>query len=540
MSDHCAEDASAAASAHEIPEGELVWWPDLSDEEIAVELAACESDPAYFIDNYCHLKGDQSWEPFHLWDEQIACLDEICEHQQTAVLKARQLGLTWLLVAYALWLMIFHPGATILLISLREEDAIPLIDERLRPMYKRLPPWLRPAAPEDGSKRWKWPNGSVARALPSNRGDSYTATLAVVDEADLIPKLGKLLESVEPTINDGGKLVLISRSDKHRPGSTFKRLFKDAWEKQHSTPEDKAPASATAPDEVSTTAALDKGQDWRAVFLPWSVRPGRDDAWYQKQVRKSLAAGGNLDAVHSQYPSTPEEALSPGSSNKRLPGLWLDVVTQTSKPIAAPGVPALPGLRIYAAPVPGRRYTMGADPAEGLPTSDDSSVVIGDKETGEEVAVWQGKIEPKHALPAGIEALSAFYNRAPCLVERNNHGHATIGALQTGGKVVLISGHDGRPGYVKTNPTRAKLWTEVGGELSSHWVQAQQAKEQGSDYQAPAMIRDLTTRTQVGSLEQNTCKAPTGEKDDVADGWGLMQWGRIHHHDHRISKARFF
>ena len=43
--------------------------------------------------------------------------------KKLVVLKARQLGISWLSLSYALWLMLFHPPATVLLFSLREEES---------------------------------------------------------------------------------------------------------------------------------------------------------------------------------------------------------------------------------------------------------------------------------------------------------------------------------------------------------------------------------------------------------------------------------
>jgi len=61
-----------------------------------------------------------------------------------------------------------------------------------------------PTAEPDAARTWALANGSVARAFPTNAGDSYTATLAIVDEADLVPDLDRLMRSVKPTIDAGG------------------------------------------------------------------------------------------------------------------------------------------------------------------------------------------------------------------------------------------------------------------------------------------------------------------------------------------------
>ncbi len=69
----------------------------------------------------------------------------------------------------------------------------------------------------------------------------------------------------------------------------------------------------------------------------------------------------------------------------RLPE-WLNQCYLEQKAQIPANAPAIPGLVLCAAPVRGRKYAIGADPAEGNPTSDNSSLHVLDALTGEEVA----------------------------------------------------------------------------------------------------------------------------------------------------------
>jgi len=69
---------------------------------------------------------------------------------------------------------------------------------------------------QEAKHLWMFENGSSIRALPTTPGFLY-GTMAIVDEADLIPDLNDLLQRVKPTIDAGGKLILISRSNKRKP-----------------------------------------------------------------------------------------------------------------------------------------------------------------------------------------------------------------------------------------------------------------------------------------------------------------------------------
>lgn len=242
----------------------------------AIELTKCNQDLGYFVDSYCRIYDSAAadWIPFHLWSDQRQTLDTIREKRLVCILKARQLGLTWLCLAFVLHRMLFRPKQTILLFSRRDDESIDLLGNRLHGMYDRLPPWMQVESfPTDHKHVWELSNGSRCMAFPTTSGDSYTATLAIVDEADLVPDLDRLMRSVKPTIDAGGKMILLSRSDKSKPMSAFKRIYEGA--KSGKT-------------------------GWVSVFLPWHSRPDRDAAWYEAQRQDVLARTGALDDLAEQ------------------------------------------------------------------------------------------------------------------------------------------------------------------------------------------------------------------------------------------------
>ncbi len=56
----------------------------------------------------------RTWLRFHLWPAQLEVADALQGERLVVMLKARQLGMSWLTVAYGLWLMLFQPAATVL------------------------------------------------------------------------------------------------------------------------------------------------------------------------------------------------------------------------------------------------------------------------------------------------------------------------------------------------------------------------------------------------------------------------------------------
>jgi hypothetical protein len=455
------------------------------------ELLICSISPVYFIMLYIKIYDAQAkdWIPFTLWGEQLEVLLLFHLRQLTIALKARQLGLTWLALAYALWQMLFRPIATIMLFSRREEESSYLLsDERLRGMYKKLPDWMKTKGTAiDAVHRWKLSNGSVAYAFPTTAGDSYTASMVICDEADLIPDLNRLMSSVKPTIDAGGKFIMISRSNKREPNSEFKRIYRGA------------------------KAAIN---NWAAIFLPWWVRPDRDDAWYEAKSADILARTGGLDELHEQYPSTDTEALAPASLHKRIPREWAEqcYVEMPPMPIddLPPEAPSIPGLKVFKLPEKFAKYAGGVDCAEGLPTSDDSAATFIDVKSGEEVCNLVGKLTP--AVQAAYCAqISKWYNKAGLMVERNNHGHATIGWLDNNGHSGLVlNGHDTRPGWLSSTLGKVLMY-DSGAEAFKN---------------GETNIHDYETLTQLMSIEKGTLRAPEGEMDDRADSYVLALMGR--------------
>jgi len=449
------------------------------------EIRKCRSSPAYFLDRYGHIYDAVSaaWVPFRLWPAQFQALDTIVAQR---LLKARQLGLTWLVLGYALWLVLLWPAVTVLLFSRRDDEAADLLGTRLRGLYERLPAWLRVQSfLIDNDHEWQLSNGSRVLAFPTTAGDSYTASLVLVDEADLVPDLDRLMRAVKPTIDGGGRMVLLSRADKTRPQSPFKRIYAGA--KQRLT-------------------------EWTPLFLPWDARPDRDQNWYVAQKADIFHRTGSQDDLHEQYPVTDLEALAPRAHDKRFAPEWLQQCFVEAEPLSltrVPEAPAIPGLAVYALPQTGHHYVIGADPAEGNPTSDDSALVVLDTRAGEEVASLAGKFQPA-VFAAHAHALGKWYNDAAILVERNNHGHAVLEALNQRGQLRLLSGHDDKTGWLSSQLGKVILYDRCADAIRNHEV----------------ILHTFATYAQLTSIDGSTLRAPQGESDDRADALALACAGR--------------
>ena len=76
------------------------------DPRVIQELGKIYKSFLYFILNLCWIEDKQNKCAirFALWPEQLRVLPRIILAMRLIVLKARQLGLTWMVAAYVLWL----------------------------------------------------------------------------------------------------------------------------------------------------------------------------------------------------------------------------------------------------------------------------------------------------------------------------------------------------------------------------------------------------------------------------------------------------
>src|SRR5262249_41797601 len=161
---------------------------ELSQTEIQEEIVKCAKSCRYFVENYCRIydpvQGD--WIPFTLWPAQRVVLRDLTRNKLVVILKPRQVGITWLVLCYILWLCLFRPVATALLFSRRDDEAVYILsNERFKGIYNRLPKWLQARRIElSNAHQLTLSNQSVIRAFPTNAGDSYTASVVMADEAD--------------------------------------------------------------------------------------------------------------------------------------------------------------------------------------------------------------------------------------------------------------------------------------------------------------------------------------------------------------------
>jgi hypothetical protein len=259
------------------------------------EFEYCKDDINYFIEHYIYIEEPDNKENilqlFKLWESQKEVLKSITENRLNIILKARQLGVTWLTLAYSLHLLLFNVGYLIIALSKTEEDAKELI-RRLSTMLSKLGMFIK----EDTKENENWQGlkykttslsieithkekSSVFKAFSSSKsaGRSFTANLLILDEWAFQQFAKEIWLSAYPTINrpTGGKVIGLSTIDR---GTLFEELYTS-------------------------------DNDFNKIFMPWNADPRRTQEWYET-TKRDLG-----DSIMQEYPATVEEALTiPGGS----------------------------------------------------------------------------------------------------------------------------------------------------------------------------------------------------------------------------------
>jgi hypothetical protein len=227
-------------------------------EIIKQEYAKCAVDIVYFIKKYCRIQHQTRGRIFfELYPFQERTLIDLMNHRYNIILKSRQLGISTLVAAYALWLCIFHDDKNVLVIATKEKVAKALVT-KVRIMYGDLPVWIKKNAhtTEDNKLSIKWKNGSQVQAETSSptAGRSDSCALLILDECAFIDNINEIWASAQQTLGTGGDCIMLSTPN------GIGNIFHRQWVK--------AEAHETK---------------FNPIKLKWDVHPERDLAWRQEQ-----------------------------------------------------------------------------------------------------------------------------------------------------------------------------------------------------------------------------------------------------------------
>ncbi len=346
------------------------------------------------------------------------------------ILKARQLGVTWLAVALGLWYMLMRPGSNILCHSQGEDEA-KLLVQRAWLMFNALPPELRGGCRVISPKRSEIPSEqiilrfadgrmSVFKALPdtAKAGHSETVTLEIMDEVARMDHPRGIYTAVNPAVARGGRLLMVSTADGVSNVETGEgNFFHHLWFTR-------------------------KAKKLSAAFLPWNLHPERDEEWYENEAMALPHMERN-----QQYPLNPDNAFilsgdlyfDPDSISYYRGNTRRSKVT--GQFVILDGEAAFiknPNgcIELWELPRPGAFYGISADTATGR-SQDYSAGHIIDLTSGDPVGEIRGKMDYP-TFSSQLKCLGRWYtgpdgSGAKIIPERTGVGEALIALLRSNG-----------------------------------------------------------------------------------------------------------
>lgn len=151
----------------------------------AEEIIKCGSDASYFINRYVKIAHpERGVIKFDTYPFQDDCLKAFQNHRFIIINKSRQLGLSTISAAYALWMAIFQREKNILIIATKLATA-KLFIQKVETMLYNLPEWLvMPKVKSKSVQNLRLSNGSQIKAIPTSAdaGRGEALSLLIIDE----------------------------------------------------------------------------------------------------------------------------------------------------------------------------------------------------------------------------------------------------------------------------------------------------------------------------------------------------------------------
>ena len=345
-----------------------------------------------------------------LWSHLEKTAAHFISKRLIVILKARQIGISWLEASYALWFALGREGANNLLFSKGEAEAIELLG-KCRRIYNNLPEWMQLKLGTASATELTFPTMSSsikAFAATETDGISYTASVVICDEWDEHPYAEEQYMAMKPTRDAGGQFIGSFTVNKMKPNTLAKAIFTDAIEGKN---------------------------DFVPLFYPWSVRPGRTEGWYEETKRnipqRELSRLTPELYMEQNYPNSIEEALRPPRSLLVFEVEVLErMMKQTCRSIETDDVRLDPRTcHIYEDYCIGERYIGASDVSHGI-GRDYAVTVIMNVRSGAVVAdIMSNTIKPEEFALHSVKLLQ-HYNSPTWYPEDNDWGQVVISAAK--------------------------------------------------------------------------------------------------------------
>lgn len=351
------------------------------------EIIKCGRDPIYFIKTYTKIQHPMKGTiPFDTYPFQDDCVKAFEDNRFNIVLKSRQLGLSTIVGAYAVWLALFRKDKNILVIATKLDTALNMM-KKVKTIFQNLPKWIViPEIVSETRQAIQFSNGSSLKAIPTSEdaGRSEALSLLIIDEAAFVRDFDNIWTGIYPTLSTGGRAIILSTPN------GAKGQYHDLYVKA----------------ELNENA-------FNPIRLLWNVHPERDQAWFDSET-KNMSKKQIAQELLCDF-------LASGDTFVNIDQIEL-VRDWLADPMMRGGADM--NVWMWQIPLAAHKYILGADTARG-DGHDYSTFHILDMECGEIVAEYKGRLRPDQ-FGELIDKYGKMYNNALVVAENNSYGYSTL------------------------------------------------------------------------------------------------------------------
>lgn len=381
------------------------------------ELFRIMEDPVAFIS--CLSIVDKTGKLIRLEpnEEQLKILEALCTGDDTAVLKARQIGSSTIVSAYLFWrLYTATEPVTIAILSHKLASSKHLLEIH-KTFYHSLPKFMRRPLSVENTIEMKFADSGASIIAVSAEGKgglrSFTCSYLQISEYAFAPNPEELKATAVSALNNG-QLILETTANhfndamhqevmRYERGEVKLKYLFFAWY-DHKAYQLSIPTDEQV--EWSDEELLEKGK----YSLTWEQLYWR---------RWKIGQLGNMQKFRREYPANIEDAYSVAGniylSREDLEDvevLQVEALEQTT----------------FSLPDKDDKYAIGVDISAGV-GRDYSVIYVLSKKTHSPVCVYRSNMVTPVYLAERVVNLAKYYNNALVLCESNNYGHVVIREL---------------------------------------------------------------------------------------------------------------
>lgn len=438
-------------------------------EQIISEAQSGNTKP--YIETFLSVKSKADGiVPFKLNRAQIKYLAQ--KSFRNVVLKARQMGISTIVLADFYVRTIVNEGVTTLLVAQKRDQAKVFLDT-IKMFYELTPAEVRPIVENDSMSEFSFPNlrSKILIASPTkDAGRGLTINNLLCSELATWKYPVESMTGLEEAVPEGGTIVVESTPNGN--GNHYHVMWKQAQDA-----EDPAYNGYTP---ILLEASLMYSEEWLKAKRR-SVGPRR---FAQEYGLDFLQAGRPV--FSDAYLKKHRDRINSGEIKPKEPVCATCAEVHVTEP---------PANHLFFS----RHYLHGIDVAEGTNKGDFTVHAVFDRDTGEEVFCQRGRW-PIDAASSKVHEVAKKY---PGIVgvERNNHGHAMLLRLRQLGTPGIYRHDDGKDGWLTSSRTKTVMIDDFEEAVRNEVVKV-------GDLQALDEMRDYQYN------DNGSTSAPAGSHDD--------------------------